>query len=50
MTAIRNILVAPIILVVRVPVIFTLLVLIKIGEMAESVYDFANETLPAFKR
>lgn len=45
----RNILISPIVLFVRAPIIAILLLLIKVGEIADKLYEYANAYLPAFR-
>lgn len=45
----HNLMVAPIVLFVRVPLMLPLLALTIVGEMAERAGDWLSDRLPAFK-
>lgn len=45
----HNFMVAPIVLLVRVPLMLPLLALTIVGEMAERAGDWLSDRLPAFK-
>ncbi len=46
----NNLLRLPIVLVVRTPIMFTLLALIKLGWQAEKAWDWCNVNLPGLIR
>lgn len=46
----HNILVAPLVILVRVPVLTTLLIIAIIGRGAEKLYDVVDERVPGFRR
>lgn len=46
----RNILMAPIVLLVRTPILLPLWLLARVGERAEEIGDWLSGVLPGFKR
>ena len=46
----QNLTLAPIVLIIRTPIILILLFFMWIGNLAEEAFYYCNEKLPAFKR
>lgn len=47
---IRNILLAPVIIGIRIPIMLPLFLLIECGRCAQKVYDALDPAIPAFER